>query len=176
VQCDKLCNKSFISAVNDIKTSEVHKSAKVTSPQLLVIHIPNLSEILGNYEKQLKVHCVLLQVPVKVRLVGGSAWNQGPCMVSKFGLPVSDTVYYYRHIFTVIGSLIVIFLVTFYGNIFMHLLVLRSFICSYGKIALKWMLREIGCENVNCIEIVCSLSGSESFNIFQVQDSLPQLH
>jgi hypothetical protein len=40
--------------------------------------------------------------------------------VSKVGMPVSDTVYYYRHTFTIIGSLIVIFFVTFYGNNTLH--------------------------------------------------------
>jgi hypothetical protein len=40
--------------------------------------------------------------------------------VSKVGTPVSDTIYYYRHTFTVITSLIVIFLVTFYGNNTLH--------------------------------------------------------
>jgi hypothetical protein len=60
--------------------------------------------------------CISLQVPVKVRLVAGAAWGHGPCIVSKVGVPLSDTVYYYRHIFTVIGSVIIIFLAAFYGN------------------------------------------------------------
>jgi hypothetical protein len=64
--------------------------------------------------------CILLQVPVKVRLVGGSTWGHGPCIVSKVGVPLSDTIYYYRHTFTVMGSLIIISFVTFYGNNFLH--------------------------------------------------------
>lgn len=56
-----------------------------------------------------------IEIPVKVRLVGGSSWGHGPCIVSKVGMPISDTVYYYRHTFTIIGSLIVIFFVTFYA-------------------------------------------------------------
>ncbi|PNF39229.1 hypothetical protein B7P43_G17625 [Cryptotermes secundus] len=62
-----------------------------------------------------------IEVPVKVRLVGGSAWGHGPCIMSKVGMPVSDTVYYYRDTFTIIGSLIVIFFVTFYAYVrYMH--------------------------------------------------------
>jgi hypothetical protein len=57
--------------------------------------------------------------------------------MSKLGLPVSDTFYYYRYSFTIIGSLIIIFLVTSYGN-FPHV----------------YCLMDTGCENVNWIEIV----------------------
>ncbi|GFG29271.1 hypothetical protein Cfor_07948 [Coptotermes formosanus] len=70
-----------------------------------------------------------IQVPVKVRVVGESAWSHGPCIMSKFDMPASDTVYYYRHAFTVIGLLIVIIIVPLYGNIlciFGLYLVLRS--------------------------------------------------
>jgi hypothetical protein len=58
-----------------------------------------------------------LQVPVKIRVTGESAWSHGPCIVGKMNMLASDTVCYYRHIFTVVGSLIVIAVVTFYGNI-----------------------------------------------------------
>ena len=84
-----------------------------------------------------------LQVPVKIRVIGESAWSHGPCIVGKMNMLASDTVYYYRHIFTVVGSLIAIAVVTFYGNIlciFVLFLVLRKDLNLCMKIISKYML------------------------------------
>ncbi|KAJ9594723.1 hypothetical protein L9F63_013997 [Diploptera punctata] len=53
-------------------------------------------------------------VSVQVRLVGQSSWSHGPCVMSRVSAPVSDTVYYYRHTFTIVGSLLVLAIVTVY--------------------------------------------------------------
>ena len=73
-------------------------------------------------------------------MVGESGWSHGPCIVSKLDMSLSDTVYYYRHTFTVTGSLIVIITVTLYGNslcIFVPFLVLRSYLYHYKKIIIN---------------------------------------
>lgn len=73
-------------------------------------------------------------------MIGESGWSHGPCIVSKFDMSLSDTVYYYRHTFTVIGSLIVIIIVPLFGNIlsiFVPFLVLRSDLYYYIKIVIN---------------------------------------
>ncbi|XP_069681338.1 nuclear pore membrane glycoprotein 210 isoform X2 [Periplaneta americana] len=82
-------------------TDKYWKEADLTTPMSIIVN----SEV--TFQN--------IEVPVVVRLVGGSGWSQGPCVISRYGLPVSDTVYYYRHTFSVIGSLIVIFLVTLFA-------------------------------------------------------------
>jgi hypothetical protein len=73
-------------------------------------------------------------------VIGESGWSHGPCIVSKFDMSLSDTVYYYRHTFTVIGSLILIITLPLYGKIlciFITFLVLRSDLYHYVKIIIN---------------------------------------
>jgi hypothetical protein len=73
-------------------------------------------------------------------VTGESGWSHGPCIVSKFDMSFSDTVYYYRHTLTVIGSLIVIIIVLLYGNIlciFVPFLVLRRDLYQYMEIIIN---------------------------------------
>lgn len=78
-------------------------------------------------------------------MIGESGWSHGPCIASKFSMPVSDTVYYYRDTFTIIGSLIVIIIVPLYGNILCNFLPFLVFISDLSLYVdnVKLMLTEL---------------------------------